>query len=371
MNILFRGEILHQGASRRRDRPEGVSVGRAPAARDHQGVLPIGESMHIQGRATMRDNHITIHADGACSGNPGPGGWAYEITWPNVLVSGGRIEGDSGGTPATTNNAMELMAAIAALEAIAASPLLQDLGRDEILQEAIAVRLVLDSQYVVGGINEWIAGWKSRGWRKSDGKPVLNKELWQRLDAAAEALRAVDLSVFAVWTKGHADNEGNNRVDEMAVAARDAAAAGLIASRGEAVAAAPISAMAPAAASAAASGSELRPQDLAAALLAAPARASLAELPDPVAVLRAALRVIETSLEATLATPEVAEEDPKVEMAVRYIANAQAHDHYNGAMLARPNADQVGIVAHLFGLDSDALYARIEAAFQGALASIR
>lgn len=131
-----------------------------------------------------------IHTDGACSGNPGPGGWAAILQWR------GHEKELSGGERMTTNNRMELMAAIVALES---------------LKRPVPVRLVTDSQYLRNGITKWLKDWKSRGWRTADKKPVKNKDLWERLDAAV-AEHEIDWA----WTKGHAGDELNNRADELA-----------------------------------------------------------------------------------------------------------------------------------------------------------
>lgn len=136
-------------------------------------------------------NPVLIHTDGACKGNPGPGGWGV------VLSRNGKTKELHGGEPMTTNNRMELTAAIKALEALKTKPL--------------PVRLVTDSAYVTKGMSEWLPGWKSRGWRKGDGKPVENGDLWQRLDElAGEHL------VEWVWVKGHAGDPGNERADQLA-----------------------------------------------------------------------------------------------------------------------------------------------------------
>ena len=133
---------------------------------------------------------ITIWTDGACSGNPGPGGWGA------ILRSGDHEKELSGGAPATTNNRMELTAAIRALEALK--------GPSE-------VDLHTDSQYVRGGVTGWIHGWKRNGWRTADRKPVKNIELWQQLDAAAERHR-----IRWHWVKGHAGHAENERADLLA-----------------------------------------------------------------------------------------------------------------------------------------------------------
>ena len=133
---------------------------------------------------------VVIHTDGACSGNPGPGGWGA------VLQAGGKTKEIRGGELATTNNRMELMAAIQALEA---------------LTKPCKVELHTDSQYVQKGIHEWIHGWKRRGWLTADKKPVKNDDLWKRLDAARQR-HDVDWR----WVKGHAGHELNERADALA-----------------------------------------------------------------------------------------------------------------------------------------------------------
>ena len=144
---------------------------------------------------------VVIYTDGACSGNPGPGGWGA------ILISGGREKELCGGEAATTNNRMELMAAIEALIA---------------LKRPCRVELHTDSQYVRTGITEWLPGWKARGWRTAAKAPVKNDDLWKRLDAARQR-HEVDWR----WVKGHAGNELNERADTLArkglEAARDSA----------------------------------------------------------------------------------------------------------------------------------------------------
>jgi ribonuclease HI len=133
---------------------------------------------------------VAIWTDGACSGNPGPGGWG-------AILRFGEVEKElSGGEPATTNNRMELMAAIMALEA---------------LTRPCAIDLYTDSQYVRGGVTSWIKGWKVRGWKTADRKPVKNVELWQRLEAA-EARHDVAWH----WVRGHSGDEMNERADALA-----------------------------------------------------------------------------------------------------------------------------------------------------------
>ncbi|MEM8574396.1 MAG: ribonuclease HI [Pseudomonadota bacterium] len=133
---------------------------------------------------------VVIHTDGACSGNPGPGGWGA------ILESGPHRKELKGGEEATTNNRMELTAAIEALEA---------------LKGPSDVELFTDSNYVRGGITGWIKGWKRNGWRTADKKPVKNVELWQRLEQA-EARHEVNWH----WVKGHAGHDENERADELA-----------------------------------------------------------------------------------------------------------------------------------------------------------
>ena len=139
---------------------------------------------------------VILYTDGACSGNPGPGGWAA------ILRYGEAVRALSGGEAETTKNRMELLGVIAGLEA---------------LKERCAVELWSDSQYVVNALNNgWLRDWKRRGWKRRDGE-LKNPELWQRLD---ELL--AKHAVTAHWVKGHADNEYNNRCDALAVAERDA-----------------------------------------------------------------------------------------------------------------------------------------------------
>jgi ribonuclease HI len=133
---------------------------------------------------------VTIFTDGACSGNPGPGGWGA------ILVSGPHRKELNGGEAETTNNRMELLAAITALEA---------------LKRPSKVALWTDSNYVKDGITKWIHGWKRNGWRTADKKPVKNAELWQRLDAA-RARHQIEWH----WVKGHAGHADNERADELA-----------------------------------------------------------------------------------------------------------------------------------------------------------
>ena len=135
-------------------------------------------------------SHVIIHTDGACKGNPGPGGWGA------ILQSGGKTKELRGGERLTTNNRMELTAAIKALEA---------------LNRPCRVDLHTDSKYVMDGITSWIHGWKARGWKTADKKPVKNDDLWKQLDAA-RARHEVKWH----WVKGHAGHALNERADALA-----------------------------------------------------------------------------------------------------------------------------------------------------------
>jgi len=140
---------------------------------------------------------VELTCDGACLGNPGPGGWGYLL---RVRLSAGVQEKEgSGAVPDTTNNRMELLAAIRGLEA---------------LTRPCQVSLCSDSQYVVKGIQSWLKDWKRRDWKKADGKPVVNADLWRELDAQLQRHR-----VEAHWVKGHAGHPDNERVDRLASAA--------------------------------------------------------------------------------------------------------------------------------------------------------
>jgi len=139
---------------------------------------------------TPARKHVDIHTDGACLGNPGPGGWAALLRWR------GQERELAGGEPDTTNNRMELMAAISALEA---------------LREPCDATLHTDSQYVRQGITLWMPNWVRRGWKTSGGDPVKNRDLWERLNVAAAAHK-VDWR----WVKGHSGDPDNERVDQLA-----------------------------------------------------------------------------------------------------------------------------------------------------------
>jgi ribonuclease HI len=146
------------------------------------------------------DSPLDIYTDGACRGNPGPGGWGA------VLMHGARERELSGAEPATTNNRMELTAVIEALAA---------------LKRPVKARVYTDSQYVRLGILEWIANWKKRGWKTADRKPVKNQDLWQRLD---ELAAGHELEWH--WVKGHSGVPGNERCDQLANEAIDRMQAG-------------------------------------------------------------------------------------------------------------------------------------------------
>ena len=136
---------------------------------------------------------VEVHTDGACSGNPGPGGWGAVLSWR------GHTRELSGFDPRTTNNRMELTAAIEALES---------------LRRPMRVRMVTDSDYLRKGITAWLPAWKARGWLTADRKPVKNQDLWQRLEAAGRRHR-IEWS----WVKGHAGHPENERADALARAA--------------------------------------------------------------------------------------------------------------------------------------------------------
>jgi ribonuclease HI len=156
----------------------------------------------------MSEPHVVVHTDGACSGNPGPGGWGA------ILAFGDRQKELHGGEAHTTNNRMELMGAISALEA---------------LKKPCVVDLHTDSQYMRDGIMKWIKNWKRNGWRTADKKPVKNVDLWQRLEAALERHQ-----VRWHWVRGHAGDAMNERADQLArdgIAAVRAGAIGALSPR--------------------------------------------------------------------------------------------------------------------------------------------
>jgi len=135
-------------------------------------------------------NHIEIYTDGACSGNPGPGGWGV------LMRYNGHEKEMLGGEEETTNNRMEMMAVIEALGA---------------LKKPSNVKLYTDSKYVMQGITEWLEGWKARGWKTASKKPVKNKDLWERIDEQVQKH-----NVEFIWVKGHAGHPENERADELA-----------------------------------------------------------------------------------------------------------------------------------------------------------
>jgi len=141
-------------------------------------------------------SRVVIHTDGACSGNPGPGGWGAILEWK------GSVKELSGGEPETTNNRMELTAAIEALRA---------------LKRKSSVDLFTDSQYVRGGITGWIKNWRRNGWRTADKKPVKNADLWKALDELT-----AQHDVHWHWVRGHAGDPRNERADELARSGVDA-----------------------------------------------------------------------------------------------------------------------------------------------------
>jgi len=138
----------------------------------------------------MSKTHIQLYTDGSCLGNPGPGGWAALMRFKGTekMFSGGQLD--------TTNNQMELMAVIEGLKA---------------LKKPCHIDLYTDSKYVLDGYTKWLDGWKARGWKKSDKKPVLNKEYWVMLDKYAK-----DHKIDWHWVKGHSGHDENERVDDMA-----------------------------------------------------------------------------------------------------------------------------------------------------------
>ena len=179
-------------------------VGRRPAVTE---LSPLIESVPVSSSSSSAESSessqppvlsaVQLFTDGACSGNPGPGGWAFIL---RHLKTGKELEG-SGGEARTTNNRMELMAVIEGLRA---------------LKRRSKVEIVTDSQYVSKGLTEWMPGWKRNGWRRREGKtfkPVKNAELWQQLDELA-ARHEVKLT----WVRGHAGHPENERCDQLAVA---------------------------------------------------------------------------------------------------------------------------------------------------------
>lgn len=140
-------------------------------------------------------DQVIIYSDGGCKPNPGRGGWAALLIW------GDQQKEISGGEANTTNNRMELTAAVSALEA---------------LKRACRIEFYTDSEYLKNGISQWISGWKRNGWKTSKGDPVLNQDLWMRLDELTRQHR-----ITWKWTRGHAGNRYNERVDQLATEARN------------------------------------------------------------------------------------------------------------------------------------------------------
>ncbi len=150
-------------------------------------------ALHLGPTAGNTDMTVEIFTDGACSGNPGPGGWGA------ILRYGDHEKELSGHDPCTTNNRMELTAAICALEA---------------LRRPVSVRLSTDSEYLKKGIMEWLPRWKARNWRTAANKPVKNLDLWQRLDVVTKSYQ-----IEWLWIRGHAGHPDNERADQLARAA--------------------------------------------------------------------------------------------------------------------------------------------------------
>ena len=169
-------------------------AGEGGASRANVGALCIGKKSAAPAPAESIDADYIIHTDGSCLRNPGgAGGWAAVIE----TVATGAVTEKSGGDPETTNNRMELTAALEALSAV---------------PEGARIALFTDSQYLKNAFTKfWLPAWKKRGWKKADGEPVLNQDLWMQLDAAFAARR-----VQFHWVKGHAGNERNERCDELA-----------------------------------------------------------------------------------------------------------------------------------------------------------
>jgi ribonuclease HI len=170
------------------------------ARRELRGMVPAGHTLAPS--MTTTQPHVELYTDGACSGNPGPGGWGYILKHPATA----KEKEASGAEAATTNNRMELMAVIQGLSA---------------LKSRSAVDLYSDSLYVLKGLKEWMKDWKARGWKTSDKKPVKNRELWEQLD---ELVGKHEVRFH--WIRGHSEHPENERADRLAVAAREALAGG-------------------------------------------------------------------------------------------------------------------------------------------------
>lgn len=152
-----------------------------------------------------KQDRIVIYGDGACSGNPGPGGWG------SIVISASHVEELAGADPSTTNNRMEMLAVLNALKWCA-----NNVAKNLLNQ----IYIFTDSVYLIRGITEWIFGWKKRGWKTAAGDEVSNQDLWQQLDKAVQDLKKINSNLDMKWNfvKGHAGDPGNERCDEMAVA---------------------------------------------------------------------------------------------------------------------------------------------------------
>jgi ribonuclease HI len=162
----------------------------------------------------MTNPTYLLYADGACSGNPGPGGFAWEL-WEDSVEDGNEVGAGAGGSIATTNNIMELRGAIAGLEAV----------RDGIIQgqihSPITLNLHFDSKYVLDGMFSWIKNWKANNWKTAKKEPVKNRELWETLSDLIDDMAFRQVTLVKAWVKGHDESEGNIRVDAKAVIMRD------------------------------------------------------------------------------------------------------------------------------------------------------
>lgn len=152
-----------------------------------------------------KQDRIVIYGDGACSGNPGPGGWG------SIVISASHVEELAGADPSTTNNRMEMLAVLNALKWCA-----NNVAKNHLNQ----IYIFTDSVYLIRGITEWIFGWKKRGWKTAAGDEVSNQDLWQQLDKAVQDLKKINSNLDMKWNfvKGHAGDPGNERCDEIAVA---------------------------------------------------------------------------------------------------------------------------------------------------------
>jgi ribonuclease HI len=186
------GKVLY-GISQKVQEIQSIAEKKASASTNNRP--PPNPLLLKEGELEKRRPHVTIYTDGACSGNPGPGGYGVVM-----LDASGRRRELSGGLRNTTNNRMELLAVISGLEA---------------LNKPCDVTLISDSEYVINAITKgWLINWQRKGWRKADKKPVMNIDLWQRLLPLLQ-----EHNIEFRWTKGHAGNPENERCDELAVAA--------------------------------------------------------------------------------------------------------------------------------------------------------